>query len=37
MIVSTALEVFGRLDFLVNTGGGQFEQAAAENIRLIWR
>ena len=35
-IVSTALEAFGRLDFLVNNGGGQFGQAAADMALKGW-
>ena len=35
-IVSTAIQTFGRLDFLVNNGGGQFEQAAADMKLKGW-
>jgi peroxisomal trans-2-enoyl-CoA reductase len=36
MIVRTAIETFGRLDYLVNNGGGQFEQAAADMALKGW-
>ena len=35
-IITTTLERFGRLDHLVNNGGGQFEQAAADMNLKGW-